>query len=164
MTKITAINSSAIQQQIAAAITVALADLGLTVRVKKNMRDRAGTYTTIEVDVMVALDGADAVPVGPDAEKFKAYATSEGMDPAWLGRPLPHPTLGELKIIGFRPRSTKAPVLARCSKDGKDYVFPVDGIRALARRAGWEVPKSFAEGLEERGAQWEQHHQKNAQG
>jgi hypothetical protein len=129
-----------INEEVKAALAAVLGPLGLDVKLTKNVRDREGNYTTVSVVLTVkAEDGA--VAKTPEAKAYEMVAPTEGLAPEWLGKTFTHPTMGEMHITGFRMKARKAPVIVKHPASGKEYIFAVDAIRNLAKRAGWELPE-----------------------
>lgn len=125
------------------ALNAVLSKYGLTVAQAGNStRNAEGTFANVKYTITVAP--RDGVSVGPEAQAYTRYAESEGLDPAWLGKSLPHPTMGDLTITGFRPKARKAPILVKEVRTGKSYIYTISGIKSLARRAGWTLPAHWS--------------------
>lgn len=127
-----------------AALQTVAEKYGLTIRQEgMSTRDHAGTFAKVKYIITVAQQEGQG-PVGVDALAYTRYAASEGLDPAWLGKTLTHPTEGELEVVGFRPRAKKNPVVVKNARNGKNYVYTIDGIKQLAKLAGWPLPAHWS--------------------
>lgn len=126
------------------AVRAALAPFGVDVKVTKNMRtvSARGAQDADYMDLafQIAVAGDADTPAGKDATVYRANAAMDGLDPAWLGKDgLSHPTLGAIRIWGYRTRG-KAPIIVRQMSTGKDYLFTVEQVKMFAKAAGWPLP------------------------
>lgn len=127
-----------------AALQAVAEKYGLTIKQDgMSTRDIAGTFAKVKYTITVAPTEGQG-PVGVDATAYTRFAASEGLDPAWLGKTLTHPTMGPLEIIGFRPRAQKNPVIVKQASTGKSYVYNITDIKQLAKLAGWTLPAHWS--------------------
>jgi hypothetical protein len=88
---------------------------------------KAGTFTSTSLNVRgvfsVVEKGEGGVNLAsPEAAAFTRYAASEGIDPDALGKTV---TYGgyEYRIVGFRPKASKFPIMVERVSDGKRMAF-----------------------------------------
>jgi hypothetical protein len=143
---ITTANHPTIVAAVQAALAAALTPLGLAAKIDgRTTYDRGGEFATMKIQIVRAegVDGSDT-PTGKDAADFKAYAAMEGYDASWLGEWMPHPTLGDVQIRGFRARARSKPIIVKAKRDSREYILTVDALKTLAVRGGKTLPAHWS--------------------
>lgn len=75
----------------------------------------------------------DGTVLSKEAEDFKRYATSYGLEASDLGKEF-ELRLETYKIKGLSSRSTKFPIFATKLSDAKTYKFPEDMVKTLLKK------------------------------
>lgn len=128
MKKVTSFNRQNIRQinsELEAALKQVAEKYGLEVKLG-NTRFTGDNFTT---KVQVATVGEGGITMSKEATDFNRYKTILGINMD-LGQEFQR-SGKTFTIVGLKPRSTKYPILAKCS-DGKTYKLPVDLVNMYA--------------------------------
>lgn len=94
-----------------------------------------GTFTrsNFNFKVEACVFANDGTVLSKEAEEFKRFAPSYGLEASDLGKEFV--LRGETyKIKGLSSRSTKFPIFATKLSDGKCYKFPEDMVKTLLKK------------------------------
>lgn len=128
MKKVTSFNRQNIRQinsELEAVIKQVAEKYGLEVKLG-NTRFTGDNFTT---KVQVATVAEGGITMSKEATDFNRYKTILGINMD-LGQEFQR-SGKTFTIVGLKPRSTKYPILAKCS-DGKTYKLPVDLVNMYA--------------------------------
>jgi len=128
MKKVTSFNRQNIRQinsELEAALKQVAEKYGLEVKLG-NTRFTGDNFTT---KVQVATVAEGGITMSKEATDFNRYKTILGINME-LGQEFQR-SGKTFTIVGLKPRSTKYPILAKCS-DGKTYKLPVDLVNMYA--------------------------------
>ena len=95
-----------------------------------NIKRGRGTYDSkgATIKIEIATVDRDGTVNSKEAEDFKRYARMEGLKEEWLGQSFRTWDGKELKIVGFKPRSTKYPVIVE-DNSGKRWKYPAKQVK-----------------------------------
>ena len=128
MSKINSFDRSTVRQvnaEIAKALEKVSAKYGVEINLKSTRFSDSNYSTKIEV----ATIGTGGLTMTKEANDFNRYKAIKGMQ-FDLGFEFTHQG-DSFTVIGFKPRSTKFPVLCK-SSNGKTYKFPISIINRNA--------------------------------
>ena len=116
--------SKVLSALITKALTPALDELGLRMRLKSSVYDpRAGTYKPSFIISLRTINGENA-----EAVRFKKSAAALGVSRDALGRKFKDKGGVEYVVTGLRDRAPKRPLIARRLSDGSEFVFTVTAL------------------------------------
>lgn len=108
-------------RMINAEIEAALQQVSEKYGIQIDLGNSSFTNTNCELKVKYAVKGGDGMVMTREAEDYNRYARMKGFTKK-LGDLI---TMGgnTYEIVGMKPRSTKYPILAKCTITGKTYKF-----------------------------------------
>jgi hypothetical protein len=134
MNRIEAFDSPAVRAVLADAATVLeefAAARGLIL--KRTRATFSPSTCPVAFEFIVASE--DGSPVGKEAEAFRSFAASFGLEPDDLGEEFSTLEGETFKIVGLKTRARKRPILVESARSGKNYVFDEKTVAsALARK------------------------------
>ncbi|MBC8428244.1 hypothetical protein H8D04_00030 [bacterium] len=108
-------------------IEKALGDVANKYNVVINRGNASFTSDNMTLKLNVSTIGNDGNVMTKEATDFNTYASMYGITKS-LGDVVNYMG-GEYKIVGFKPRSKKYPVIVEKLNDGGRYKFPVDIVK-----------------------------------